>query len=217
MAFDAVIVLSGGLTKEGLPSENVIARLDTAVPYIHDSQYVILNSRGTPHKPPVLDSTGFPIDESEASARYLVENHGIDPSKILLDSWSKDTIGNAYFALVNLCIPRNMEKIMIVTSGFHMSRSVVIFDHIFGLATRPMKISYVSSPDVGLTTDSLAARTEKEKQSAQKYMDNVRPIVTDMRTLNEFIFSKHDAYRYNRWSPSKGADPAPSGAILDSY
>ena len=94
--YDAVIVLSGGLTADGRPNENVRERLDTAAPYITQSEYVILNSRGTPHKPPPRDAFGFPIDESEASAEYLVNEHGIDSNKILIDSWSKDTIGNAY-------------------------------------------------------------------------------------------------------------------------
>ena len=54
-------------------------------------------SRGTTHKPPPLDTAGFPIDESMASARYLVER-GVAPARVLLESWSLDTIGNAAFA-----------------------------------------------------------------------------------------------------------------------
>ena len=75
--YDAVIVLSGELTPERLPTEIVLARLDTAVPYIHQCELVIPNSRGTPHKPPPLNEKRFPVDEAVASAQYLMTHHGL--------------------------------------------------------------------------------------------------------------------------------------------
>lgn len=215
--YDAVIVLSGGLTADGQPNACVTARLDTGFPYIHDSKFVILNSRGTPHKPPPLSVAGFPIDESVASAEYLISTHGVAPDKILLDSWSMDTIGNAYFALTNHVIPRELRKIVVVTSEFHMSRSRLIFDHIFSLARdlNP-EITYISSPDCGIDEVSLTARKEKERRSAEYYRDRNMQIITDLKTLNYFIFSIHGAYSFcmvtNTVLPEEN-----SKSFLDSY
>ena len=215
--YDAVIVLSGGLTSDGNPTENVRTRLDTAVPYIGESRYVILNSRGTPHKPPPMDPTGFPIDESEASAEYLVSQHGVDPTKILLDSWSKDTIGNAYFGLSSFIIPRNLERVLVITSQFHMDRSRIIFDHIFSLSNKSLRLYYCASPDVGLSPTALEARIEKEKVSAENYERNIAPNVSDLMKLNEFIFSVHDAYRYCPRRRDISGDNEKAAPILGTY
>ncbi len=187
-------------------------RLDTAAPYITQSEYVILNSRGTPHKPPPRDACGFPIDESEASAEYLVNQHGIDSNKILIDSWSKDTIGNAYFALTNFCIPRGLQKLIVITSEFHMPRSRLIFDHIFGFLPS-MTLEYIASADVGIPQQALQARKEKESTSAEHYESSITKKITDLRSLNNFIFSEHDAYRY---VPAK-VRKSDREVILDTY
>lgn len=195
--YDAVIVLSGGLTDRGTPNACVTARLDTAAPFIAEAKFVILNSRGTPHKPPPLSSSGFPIDESVASAEYLVSVHNIETDKILLDSWSMDTIGNAFFALNNHVIPRGLTNIVVVTSEFHMMRSRLIFDHIFSLnPASSAPITYVSSPDCGIDADALLARREKEESSAHHYKEQNMKIITDLRSLNNFIFSIHGAYSF---------------------
>ena len=94
--YDAVIIPGGGLS-EGKPLAWVAARLDAALLHAEETQYFLVLSRGTTHKPPPLDANGFPVDESAASARYLIER-GIAPSRVLLESWSLDTIGNAAFS-----------------------------------------------------------------------------------------------------------------------
>ena len=83
--YDAVIVLGGGLDTDGAPHHFVKARLDAGAR--HPAGLYICLGRGTTHKPPPRDSKGFPIDESTASAHYLMEQHGIPPSKIVKDTW----------------------------------------------------------------------------------------------------------------------------------
>ena len=85
--FDCVIVPGGGLGAAGQPLPWVAARLDAALKHESETAFFLVLSRGTTHKPPPLDSAGFPVDESAASARYLVER-GVDPSRVLLESWS---------------------------------------------------------------------------------------------------------------------------------
>ena len=94
--YDAIIIPGGGLS-EGRPLAWVTARLDAALLHAKDTRYFLVLSRGTTHKQPPLDANGFPVDESAASARYLIER-GITPSRVLLESWSLDTIGNAAFS-----------------------------------------------------------------------------------------------------------------------
>ena len=101
---DAVIIPGGGLT-DGRPHPWVLARLDAALLHSADTDFFLVLSRGTTHKAPPLDAGGFPIDESAASAQYLIER-GVDSSRVLLESWSLDTIGNAAFARLMHSDPR---------------------------------------------------------------------------------------------------------------
>lgn len=83
--WDAVIILGGGLTDDGEPNTFVKARLDEGAR--HPAALYICLSRGTTHKPPPHDEKGFPIDEASASARYLMEVHGISGGQIVKDTW----------------------------------------------------------------------------------------------------------------------------------
>ena len=83
---DAVIVPGGGLDERGEPWPWVKARLDAALRHDSDdaAQYLVL-SRGTTHKPAPTDADGFAVDESVASARYLIAR-GVDPRRIVQDA-----------------------------------------------------------------------------------------------------------------------------------
>lgn len=219
LIYDAVIVLSGGLQKDGTPQPWVQARLDAAVPFTTETTFVILNSRGTVYKKPPLTEAGMPIDESLASATYLVKNHGIDPKKILLDSWSYDTMGNAFFALVNHVIPRRMESVLVITSEFHMPRTRVVFDHIFGLPDTPVRVEYLTSPNLGMTHEAVVARMEKELNSIRSYQKINVPRITTLEQLYVFMFSEHNAYAFanmhNLHTPNLPG--ATFTKVLDSY
>ena len=55
----------------------------------------------------------FPIDEATASARYLQQKHKVPQRKIVADTWSLDTIGNAYFAAAMICEPMGYRKLLV--------------------------------------------------------------------------------------------------------
>ena len=70
MKYDAVIVPGGGLDAKGEPATWVTARLDAALVHDQHTDFYLVLSRGTTHKPPPNDSDGFPVDEAAASARH---------------------------------------------------------------------------------------------------------------------------------------------------
>lgn len=160
------------------------------------STFLILNSRGMPHKAPILGPDGRELDESVASARCAVETLGVDPAQILLDSWSVDTIGNAYFALLNHVIPLELKKILIVTSEFHMPRSKLLFDYIFSLAPGNRRLSYIATANTGLSLPEVEARERRELVSISHF-DETKQSFTNLKELSLFIFSKHQGYCFN--------------------
>ena len=123
--YDAILVPGGGVGPGGELPLWVRRRLDRAM-QIHDREYLITLSAGTTHKPPPLDERGFPIFESIAAARYLVQR-GVDAGKILTETSSYDTLGNAYFSRVIHVQPRDFKRLLVITSAFHMARTESIF------------------------------------------------------------------------------------------
>ena len=205
--FDAVIVPGGGLA-DGKPAPWVAARLDEAFKYDRRTGSYLVLSRGTTHKPPPLDASGFPIDESAASARYLVEK-GVDPSRILLESWSLDTIGNAAFARLMHADLRGWRRILVVTSRLHMPRTKAIFEWVFALPAaasshrkaaatpaRSVRLEFAEVKDAdALDARALESRRQKEQDSLRKLKEETMPEILDLARLHSFLFEQHAAYR----------------------
>ena len=105
------------------------SRLKTALRFKDQTRYFIVLSRGTTHRLPPETSAGRAIDEAAASAKFLVE-HGVQPEMILLESWSLDTIGNAYATCLMHLAPLGLARIMVVTNPFHMKRTKAIFEFV---------------------------------------------------------------------------------------
>ena len=72
-------------------------RVEAAVALFKDMAHlnpvIITLSGGTTHKPNPLDIHGFPITESTAAARKLVEL-GVPALQVLEENFSLDTVGN---------------------------------------------------------------------------------------------------------------------------
>ena len=132
--FDCIIIPGGGLDDQHEPAAWVRARLDAALAHAAQTDYFLVLSRGTTHKPPPLDGDGFPVDEAAASASYLVAR-GVEAHRVLLESWSLDTIGNAAFARLMHADLRGWRRLLVITSAFHMPRTRAIFEWVFSLPT----------------------------------------------------------------------------------
>lgn len=193
--YDAVVVPGGGLNEDGTPYEFVRARLDAALRHDADTQVYIVLSRGTTHKPPPRDAQGFAVDESVASARYLVER-GVEPSRVLQDTWSVDTVGNVAFARLMLVEPRGWRRLHVVTSEFHMPRTKALFEWIFGLTPKrdAFELSFEAVAERGMAEEARAARAAKEAQSLVSLRAGAMAKISDLAALHRFVFQEHRAY-----------------------
>jgi hypothetical protein len=205
--------LSGGLTATGEPTPWVVPRLERALEYPGSPTLVVLGT-GTPHKPPPMDASGFPVHECSSMARYLIER-GCAPERIVLEACSADTIGNAYFARAIHVDPRGWSRLAVVTSKFHMKRSKAIFQRVFDLPSfqRPgssFTLEFSEVPDVGLDQESLDSRAVREKKSLTTWLWMSRTF-TSMQDFSAWLFSQHECYAPNR-TPQRVI-----GAVANSY
>lgn len=190
----AVIIPGGGLTEKGTLPAWVKARFELALQSAGDTSVFILLSGGTVYKPPPLDPRGYPLFESRVGARYL-SARGIEKDRILTEISSYDTIGNAYFARMIHTQPANLEKLLVVTSHFHLARTREIFNWIYSLTPRPVdfQLHFEGAPDAGLGPESLRAREEKEQKSLRK-VKQIRRTLTSLRDFHRWLFTEHSAY-----------------------
>lgn len=113
---DVIVVLGGGSYNTGVLTDDSLKRLLTG--------FVLQKKLNTP----IILSGGSAITnlpESEVMKTVLIEL-GVDKSKIFTDTNSRDTIGNAIFTK-KICQARGFKKVILVTSAYHMPRSVLTF------------------------------------------------------------------------------------------
>ena len=115
--YDAIIVLGAQVTPDGTPSVQLGWRLDAAFDaYMQKAvPVVVCGARGKDE----------PMTEAEAMKKYLV-GKGIPENDILMDPDSFNTnqnLKNAAFLLEKL---PGIHRVLIVTSDYHVSRSLAI-------------------------------------------------------------------------------------------
>jgi len=217
----ALVVLGGGLTATGEVPRHTVLRLEKAkellsMQALDKEVFIIPLSGGTPHKPNPVDKLGFPITEAKAAARYLVDVLGVNPSQVLEEGFSLDTLGNAYFLRVMHIEPGKFSRLVVITNSWHMARSQAMFSHVFDLPGRAggrrptgrrWEIEFVPVA-AGLDASTLAARETRERASLATFTRETRPQFSSMRELHSFIFTKHAAYAALRLSaPREALDP----------
>jgi uncharacterized SAM-binding protein YcdF (DUF218 family) len=209
--FDAVLIPGGGLALSGNLVPFVRARLDRAL--AHSADLYIPLSAGTPHLPPPLDARGYPVFEAIPAAQYLHER-GVPKSRILTETCSYDTIGNAYFARTAHTDPRSLRRLLIVTSKFHMPRTEAVFRWVFGAAPfHAYDLSFESTADIGLSPEALEARAQRERTSLAVVRDLATSIAT-LSGLHQWLFTEHGAYA---WFMRDSTYRATSGSLAETY
>ncbi len=208
--YHAILIPGGGLTDKGELLPWVKARLNRALE-IEPGETFITLSAGTTHKPLPRDAEGFPIFESVAAAGYLRLN-GVDPQRILTETSSYDTIGNAYFARVIHVQPRGFRRLLVITSAFHLPRTEAVFRWVFGLDAPEgyYDLHFEATPDVGMAEVVLETRKMKERARLAQ-VEELRGKIRTMAAFHEWLFTEHGAY-------AVGALPeVEEGEIVDTY
>ena len=116
--FDAVIVLGAQVKPDGEPSVQLAWRLDTAAEVwkMKNVPVVVCGAKGKDE----------PEEEAYAMKRYL-EGKGIPPDMILTDPDSFNTEQNLKHAKKLLDeYPESVRKVVIVTSDYHVPRSMAL-------------------------------------------------------------------------------------------
>lgn len=206
---DAILIPGGGLEPNGEVKPWITRSLDAAIALQDKVRYIIVLSRGTVYKPPIIKG-GFPLDESIAQAKYLSDN-GVPNEKIITENLSKDTLGNAYFGRVSITDPMELRSLLVINPVIRRSRILQIFDFVFNLPPdNQYSLHFYLTHNIGFTQEELNARSSKELDSFLK----LRELIGRTKTLSDlarYIFTEHEAYRVG------GVPITLDQAVLRSY
>ncbi len=188
-------------------------RLDRALE-LRGGEYLVTLSAGTPHRPPPLDDNKFPIFESAAGAKYLIEA-GVPSNRVLMETSSRDTIGNAFFSRVIHVQPRAWRRVLVITSDFHLERVQAAFDWVYGLTPNPTEcgLHYQGVSDPEMDPALLRARIRKEREGLDE-LARLTTRITTMQDFHRWLFTEHRAY--SGLSAGESVKPA-TGDFHDSY
>lgn len=113
---DALIVLGAQVQPTGEPSVQLAWRLEAALEVFRQNPVPIVVSGG--------QGANEPRPEGEVMRDWLIEK-GVPPEQILVDRKSTNTKENIRYA-ISLLEGRDVSRVMIVTSDYHLPRALAI-------------------------------------------------------------------------------------------
>ena len=122
---EIAVVLGGGLQSDGTPTGSTQRRADAAARLAaeRDLALIVSGSHGDGPRPTVT--------EAEYMARRLAEL-GVAKEQVFIEDRSRDTLSNAVFVAERYLARITPRRLFIVTSPFHMARSLATFAFVLG-------------------------------------------------------------------------------------
>lgn len=219
-----IVILGGGVTPEGGAPLHTQERIKVALEVDKEASgkaVFITLSGGTPHKPNPVDKRGFPVWESTAAAKALLAA-GIPSERVLEESFSLDTVGNAYFLRAVHTDPAQLRRLVVVTNDWHMPRTRAIFDHVFSLPAvlggpAPKYDIQYRAALAGVEDERLLAlRVEKEGRALTEFSSDVAPFLRSVQEMHGWVFLQHGAYHTARLQKPVENSALPS-ELLKTY
>ena len=116
----SIVVLSHLMSKNCVLGEESVARAKLAIETFQTGEFQYLVTSGWAYR----SDSKTPI--SDVVADYIINNSDIDHCCVVSSPYSRDTVGDAYFAR-KLSQLREADGLVIVTSDYHVKRTQKIF------------------------------------------------------------------------------------------
>lgn len=122
---EVAVVLGAGLTLDGGPNPSTLARADAAADLARTRDVAVIAS----------GSHGNGPRPAKTEAAYMAERlreRGVAPERIFIEDESRDTLSNAAFVAERYLARISPRPLVIVTSPFHLARSIATFALVLG-------------------------------------------------------------------------------------
>ncbi len=130
MTYSAIIVLGNWMDQHACLQLDSAARMDLALTLLHEHPTAVLVTSGWAYR----DDTDITI--AEAMKTYAIERGGVSSNAILTETTARDTVGDAVFTKRNVVLAAKIpwDKLLLVTSDYHVQRVQEIFNFVYGSA-----------------------------------------------------------------------------------
>lgn len=181
-----LIILGGGLDEQQQLNQQSRSRYDKGLK-IHRKFDCIVCCSGFTYRKNHLPSA---ISEAEGGRRYLLQQ-GVPEEKIISEALSKDTLSNAFHCR-KIIDKLEVKEITIVTSAFHMKRTMFLFEAVFPKVE--YNLQFVKSRN-GLDEFSLWNRKIHERMVLdffKKHLFTTYGVVAgDMNSIGHYLENYH--------------------------
>lgn len=176
-----IVVLGGGINPDGSLPKHQFSRLDKSIELLRKNPGAQIITCG---KYSFLYGKNQPaMTEAQAMENYLI-GEGIDPVNIVREEDSKDTIGNAYYLRKYILKNTEFEKLIIITSEFHLERVKFIFGKFF----EPELTEFVA-----VKNTETGEKLLKIKERQEYLLAKTREYLKDMK-FGDLSFLDHKIY-----------------------
>lgn len=155
----ALIVLSHQMDRNGELDNETLVRIELAIELFKRKGYDYLITTGRNYKG---DSD---LKIGEVVADKIRGQYSIEKNKVLVDVFSRDTVGDAFFLRKNIVYPHGINSITVVTTNYHVQRADMIFKKFFSPRTS------VTTIGAKLALDNLEELLIHERKSYRAFLD----------------------------------------------
>ena len=138
---EVAVVLGGGISPNGEPSESTVARARAAAQLAQKRPSLAIIASGSHGDGPA------PVKSEAAIIADLIADAGISRDRLFLEERSRDTIGNAVEVAARYLSHIEPRPIYLVTSPFHQERALVVFRNVLGFAWQVQAVSAEDTDD----------------------------------------------------------------------
>jgi len=190
MTFDSIIVASNTLTPDRRLSEECRMRVDKGIELYRRREAPLIIMNGGPGK--FIDGSFVPRGTWPVQCGVMKEyavSRGVPFERILIQDYSSDTVGEAYFSKEMLLDPFCLTKNIYVSSNYHLPRCREIYDHILGVG---FKTDFKGVP---VDIDNDPATLEFEKKALEMFREQFGGTPRgDSAAIEEALYSRHGIY-----------------------
>ena len=161
---ELIVVLGGGMLADGTPAPSTVARARAAADLARshaDAALICSGSHGVGRRPK--------SSEAASMAAVLVAA-GVDRARVFLEDESRDTIGNAVHVAERYLAGIAPRPLHVVTSPFHLARSVETFKLVLGPRWR-----------VDGTASAPVADDPERALNEERFLEQTRLFLADTR------------------------------------
>ena len=149
--YSAIIVLGNLMSKDGRLNAESTNRMELAIDRFVRNDAPCLITCGWDYR---ADST---IAIADAMSQFAIESGKVPPASIILANQSRDTVGDAIFTKQIIQSKSGWTRLLIVTSDYHVGRTLEIFNFIYG--------DRYDIEVIGATTDAANEQPNSESSS----------------------------------------------------